>query len=233
MSTPITPAGAPAPAPAKAVRRAAQLPAKAVPLGMLATNVAGKWLASALPDLLWLSKADFAAQAADFVAHSSQADAAGDQRAPQAKRLKALDQLLAKGLPFVKAYLAEEFDDDEAYYGEFGIGKEGGKWTLPSARPERVKALQKLQDALVKHKFDKKKYGTAYWAPLATEYQQLVKKSLDTSGERSQKVDAKDQGEAQVRKALRAIIHHVKANFPDTWEAELRGMGFQKESFGG
>ena len=54
---------------------------------------------------------------------------------------------------------------------------------------------------------------------------------MSTSGQRSGAVSQKDQGEAQVRKALRALIHHVKANFPDTWEAELRGFGFQKENY--
>ncbi|GAA4390810.1 hypothetical protein [Hymenobacter koreensis] len=234
MSTSITgTAAAAAPASPKAVQRAAQLPNKAVALGTLATTVATKWQTSALPALLWLSKADFAQQVADFVASHAAADDAGDQRSPQVKRLKALDQLLDKGLSFVKGYLHEAYDDDEAYYGEFGIEKRNGTYLLPKARPERVKALEKLQAALLKHKFDKKKYGTAHWAPLATEYTALVQDTLEASGERSQKVNTKDRGEAQVRKALRALIHHVKANYPDAWEAELRGFGFQKESFGG
>ncbi|UOQ73194.1 hypothetical protein [Hymenobacter cellulosilyticus] len=44
-------------------------------------------------------------------------------------------------------------------------------------------------------------------------------------------VSRKDQGEEQVRKALRALIHHIKAQFPDTFEAKLREFGFQKESY--
>ncbi|MCC3156216.1 hypothetical protein LJ737_03155 [Hymenobacter sp. 15J16-1T3B] len=52
------------------------------------------------------------------------------------------------------------------------------------------------------------------------------------AGARSGKVSQKDQGEAQVRKALRSLIHHVKANYPDAYAAELRGLSFQKESFG-
>lgn len=232
MSTPITTPDASAPT-TQTVRRTAQLPGKAVPLGTLATTVAARWQASPLPALLWLTKEDFTQQVAEFVASYTVADDAGDQRAPKAKRLKALDKLLIKGLPFVKAYLAEEYDDEEAYYGEFGIEKVSKTFTLPAGRPERVKALAKLQAALVKHGFGKKKYGTAYWQPLAAEYTQLVEESLGATSQRTVKVNVKTQGEQQVRKALRALIHHVKANYPDTWEAELRGFGFLKESFGG
>jgi len=36
----------------------------------------------------------------------------------------------------------------------------------------------------------------------------------------------------QIRKVLAALIHHIKANFPDTFAAKLREFGFQKESYG-
>ncbi|GAB3842515.1 hypothetical protein [Hymenobacter jeollabukensis] len=217
----------------KTVRRTAQLPTKDVPLGILATTVAEKWRASPLPPLMWLSKDNFAAQVAAFVLSHKEADDTGDARTPQSKRLKVLDKTLDTSLRYVKGYLEEEYDDHEGYYGEFGIEKQGKNYKLPLGRPERVKALGKLLAALRKHKFDKKKYGTAYWQPLYDEYQPLVADSNETTGQRSGLVDQKDQGAAQVRKGLRSIIHHVKANYPDTWEAELRGFGFLKESFGG
>ncbi|QNH62618.1 hypothetical protein [Hymenobacter sediminicola] len=230
MSDSLTPAPAGTPKP---IRRTNQLPASEVALATLATTVAGAWQTSELPDLLWLSKEDLAAQAANFAQHRDAADAAGDTRTPQAKRLQALDKQVAKGLPFVKNYLAEEHEENEgrAYYPEFGIEKVDRKYTLPAARAERVKALGKLLLALKAHGFDKKKYGTAFWQPLATEYAQLVQDSTATAGERSSKVSAKGQGEQLLRKALGALIHHIKANYPDTFAAQLRAFGFQKESY--
>lgn len=228
MSTPITPAPAGKPT---SIRRTSQLPETGVALATLATTVAGAWQASELPALLWLSKEDLAAQAADFARHRAAADTAADQRTPQAKRLQALDKQLDKHLKFVKGYLAEAHEENEgrAYYGEFGI--ETKKYTLPAARAERVMALRKLLLALKAHGFDKKKYGTAFWQPLTTEYAQLVQDSTATAGERSSKVSAKGQGEQQLRKALGALIHHIKANYPDTFAAQLRAFGFQKESY--
>jgi hypothetical protein len=230
MSDSLTPAPAGTPRP---IRRTNQLPTAEVALAELATTVAGAWQASELPDLLWLSKEDLAAQAADFARHRAAAEAAGDTRTPQAQRLRALDKQLTRGLPFLKSYLAEEHEENEgrAYYPEFGLVKEGGKYTLPAARAERLTALNKLLPALKAHGFDKKKYGTAFWQPLAQEYAQLVQASTATAGERSSKVSAKSQGEQQLRKALGALIHHIKANYPDTFAAQLRAFGFQKESY--
>ena len=229
-STPDESANTPA-KPTKAVNRASQLPTSAIALAAVATNAAAAWQSSELPALLWLSKTDFLALAADFAQHRDQADAAGDARTPQSKRLKALDRLFNKSLGFVKGYLAEANDDKTAYYGEFGIEKLNKVYQLPRHRTERVKALGKLLAALKTHKFDKNRYGTAYWQPLVAEYKELVEQSTKASGERSGKVSTKDQGEEQIRKALRALIHHLKANFPDTFEARLREFGFQKESY--
>ncbi|MBT9393170.1 hypothetical protein KLP40_08335 [Hymenobacter sp. NST-14] len=230
MSDSLTPAPAGTPKP---IRRTSQLPASEVALAALATTVAGVWQTSELPDLLWLRKEDLAAQAADFARHRAAAEAASDQRTPQARRLQALDKELARGLSFVKNYLAEEHEENEgrAYYPEFGLVKEGGKYTLPAARAERLTALSKLLRALKTHGFDQKKYGTAFWQPLTQEYARLVQESTATAGERSRQVSAKGQGELQLRKALGALIHHLKAHYPDTFAAQLRAFGFQKESY--
>lgn len=202
-------------------------------LSVLATTAADAWTTSALPPLLWLSKAEFTALTAAYAQGRDAADAAGDQRTPQSTRLKQLDKLFDKNLRYVKGYLAEAHDEDEgrSYYPEFGITRENKTYVLPRARAERVKALNKLLLALKAHDLDKKKYGTALWQPLVQEYAELVQASTDTAGQRSAKVSGKDQHEAQVRKALRALIHHLKANYPDTFEAQLRLFGFQKESY--
>ncbi|MBO0360290.1 hypothetical protein J0X19_20185 [Hymenobacter sp. BT186] len=214
-------------------RRTSPLPTSAVALAALATKAATAWEGSDLPDLLWLSKADFTTLSVTYAQGRDEADAAGDQRTPQAQRLKELDKQVDKALNYVKSYLAEEYDTDEgrAYFSEFGIAREGKSYRLPAARTERVKAVAKLLVALKAHSFDKKKYGTAYWQPLATEYATLVQTSADAAGQRSGMVSAKDQSETQLRKALRALIHHLKANYPDTFEARLREFGFQKESY--
>ncbi|WP_262489848.1 hypothetical protein [Hymenobacter terrenus] len=41
----------------------------------------------------------------------------------------------------------------------------------------------------------------------------------------------KDVAKQELRKVLQAVVYALKANFPDTFEAELRTWGFRKENY--
>ncbi|GAB3740422.1 hypothetical protein GCM10027594_20400 [Hymenobacter agri] len=41
----------------------------------------------------------------------------------------------------------------------------------------------------------------------------------------------KDTAKLELRKVLQAVVYALKANYPDTFEAELRSWGFRKESY--
>lgn len=229
MTTPDTPATA---ASAKAKRYRDQLPLTETRLSQLALTVARHWQDAELPALLWLSKADLLAQAEAYEQHCQDADAAGDGQTPRASRLRTLDKELNAALKHVKNYLKEAYGWETArgYLPAFGIST--ARYTLPTRRVERVVALTKLLGALTEHGLADRKYGTAYWQPLCTEYAALVEVSLDSAGQRSGKVGAKVRQERQLRQALRALIHHIKANYPTSYQAQLRLFGFQKESYG-
>lgn len=229
MKKSATPAPA---APATAKRYRDQLPLTESVLASLALTVARHWQQAELPALLWLSKADLLTQAENYEQYHRAADAAGNERTPRASRLRALDKELNAALKHVKNYLKEAYGWETArgYLPAFGIST--ARYTLPTRRVERVAALAKLQAALTEHGLADRKYGTAYWQPRCTEYAALVELSLDSAGQRSHKVGAKVRQERQLRQALRALIHHIKANYPTSYQAQLRLFGFRKESYG-
>jgi hypothetical protein len=229
MTKPATPA---AEAPAKAKRYRDQLPLTESVLATLALTVARHWQGAELPALLWLSKADLLAQAEAYAQHRRVADAAGDERAPRTSRLRALDKELNAALKHVKNYLKEAYGWETArgYLPAFGISTR--RYTLPTRRVERVAALAKLLAALTEHGLADRKYGTAHWQPLCAEYATLLNATLDSAAQRSGKVGAKVRQERQLRQALRALIHHIKANYPTTHKTQLRVFGFQKENYG-
>lgn len=229
MKKPATPA---ATASAQAKRYRDQLPLTESGLASLALTVARHWQDAELPALLWLSKTDLLTQAEAYAQHCRVADAAGDERAPRASRLRALDKELNAALKHVKNYLREAhgWETARGHLPAFGISTR--RYTLPTRRVERVAALAKLLDALTEHGLADRKYGTAYWQPLCTEYAALVDVGLDSAGQRSRKVGAKVQQERQLRQALRALVHHIKANYPTSYKAQLRAFGFRKESYG-
>ena len=228
--TPTTPAPGAAP-----VRHKDNLPKGQLELATLGVAAAAAWQASPLGDLLYKKKADFAAQAAAYHASIGTADTADDGISPAAQRLKALDKQVAKNLGFVKGYLAEDHDGegDEAFYGEFGIVREGKNWQLPTARPARAQALGKLVAALAAHGYGPRKFGTAFWQPLATEYAQLAQASGTQRGAASAAVGAKNALEAPLRTVLRSLVLLIGAHYPDeaARKGTLRAFGFQKESY--
>lgn len=209
------------------------LPFGQLELGTLALNAAKAWQASELGDLLWKTKAAFLTQAKAYVDSLDTADAAGDDRSPQARRLRELDKTIDKGVTLVKGYLAEDHEDDadEAYYDEFGLKTEGRNKRLPSARPARAKALAKLVKAIGAHGYDDRKYGKAFWTPIAKEYTDLVGKRTQTEGAASAETGKKNQQEKPLRKVLKALISLIKAHYPDTYKSVLREFGFQKEGY--
>jgi hypothetical protein len=219
-------ASATAPKPSKAPA----LPIGQLELATLAEAAAVAWAASALPALLWCPKAQLGTMAAAYKASISTADAAGDPLSTTAQRLTELDKELDASLKFVKNYLLEAFGKDgaKARYDEFGI-KPNGK--LPTARPARSASLTKLLAALLTYKLGTNKYGTAYWQPLATEYAKLAQGSSATRQNASGQVGTKNSQEKPLRKVLRALKLSIRANFPDTFGAELRRFGFLAESF--
>ena len=220
--------------PAKA-RKKDLLPKTQLALATLGTAAAATWLASELPALLFVSKAAFSTQAAAYATSLSTADGAGDGLSPQSTRMKTLDKLITKHLGFVKGYLAEDHDEDggEAYYAELGISREGKNFRLPAARTARALALGKLVAGLTAHQYDKKKFGPAFWQPIATEYAQLAKDSGELRGAASEAVGQKNALEAPLRVALGALVLSIKANYPDedAQRGVLRAFGFQKELY--
>ena len=235
MSPTIPDASAATPAtPAKRNKKEV-LPTSQLALATLGVAAAKAWQASELPALLFVTKAAFSAQAEAYAASLSTADAAGDGVSPQAKRMKTLDKLITKNLGFVKGYLAEDHDEDggESYYAEFGIVREGKNLRLPTARTARALALGKLVAALAAHKYDKKKFGTAFWQPIATEYAQLAKGSGEMRGTASEAVGQKNALEAPLRVVLGSLVLSIKANYPDedAQRGVLRAFGFQKEVY--
>jgi len=231
---PITPAAPAAPAKRRPTRN---LPAADQPLAELLTLAAAEWQARPQLTLLWSSPAQAAQLAADFQASIREAGAAHDALSPAVQRLAQLDALIdgAEGkLKYVRKALAlqyDEEDDGRAYYGELGIEKTNGTYTLPRDRGRRAEALRKLVAALPKHHLDATKYGTAYWAPIANEYNALQPQAAQATGARSAEVGDKNALRQQAEAVLAALLLVLQANYPQTYKAERRQFGFLKESY--
>ena len=236
-----TPASAgtptPAPAPDAVVNPTLLVPKKDGPLAEVARLVAEAWGKETWFTLRWKTQADFAKLVADFSASTTEKRGAAAARTPQSQRLQELDDQFDEGLRILKKYINEDSGyskaKTDARLPGFGlVARKNGSMALSTDRDERLKALRDmLLPALAAAPFAGREFGSAYWQPRFEEYKELLGKTDGLAGKVSKSVSQKDTAKLELRKVLQAVVYALKANFPDTFEAELRAWGFRKESY--
>ena len=239
QATTPAPAGTPTPTPAAdAVVNPKQLiPKKDGPLAEVGRLAAEAWGKETWFVLRWKTQADFAKLAADFGAAITDKRGAAAARTPQSQRLQELDDQFDEGLRILKKYINEDSDYSKARTDArlpgFGlVANKNGGFVLSRDRGERLKALRDLLlPAVAAAPFAQREYGTAYWQTRFGEYGTLLGKTDGLAGKVSKSVSQKDVAKQELRKGLQAVVYALKANFPDTFEAELRSWGFLKESY--
>ena len=222
-------------APISVAARKLLIPRSDAALLEVARANAAAWAAEPTLTLRWLTQAAFAEAVAAFEQQLSGQRAAAANRSPQVQRLDELDEQLNEGLRFLKAYVLEEARSKaatEAQYPGYGLQrrKKGG-FSLPADRGERLEALKTLVAKVQSAGFAGRPFGTAYWAPRAAEYAALMQETGALAGTVAQQTGNKNESKRTVRKALKALVLLIEANFPDTYQAELQRWGFRRTTY--
>lgn len=236
MSTPPTgPAGT---AGEKPVNTKLLIPKNDAALAEVARLLAATWGRESWFTLRWISQAAFAQLVADFTAGLTEKRSAATARTPQSQRLQELDDEMDEGLRILKKYVNEDSNYDkartDARLPAFGLvaTSKGGGLRLSADRDKRLTSLRDLLlPAVAKAPFAEREYGTAFWQARCDEYGTLLGQTSGLAGKVSKSVSQKDAAKQELRKVLQAVVYALKAHFPDTFEAELRGWGFLKESY--
>ena len=216
----------------KKVSRKSKLPSKDNDFGSLCMKVSDTWKAQPTLTLLYVTQAQFEAKATTFNTTLAARQKAGGDQSPLAQLLRNSDMSIDKAISGVKGYLKEKYEGDaQSYYSLFGIEKTGATYKLPFDREKRKDLLDIIVNAIDNEGFATKKYGTAFWTQMKTDYLAQYKKASLTDGAVSSNVGNKNTLKEELREVLDSIINLIKANYPKTWEAELRNWGYQKENY--
>ena len=216
----------------KKVSRKSKLPTKDNDFGNLCTKVSDKWKTLPTLILLYITQAQFEGKGVNFNSTLAARQKAGGDQSPQAISLRNSDTSIDKAISGVKGYLKEKYEGDAPnYYPLFGIEKKGIAYKLPLDREKRKDLLDIIVAAIASEGFGTKKYGTAFWTQMKTDYTAQYKKASTTDGAVSSGVGNKNQLKEELTEVLESIINLIKANYPKTWEAELRNWGYQKENY--
>ena len=217
---------------AKPVRKYTIPPAE-IDLANVVTLVSAKWKTNPWFVILWLTQPEFDSNAKDFnTILAASMEEEGDV-SPIATALRNLDAKMDKHVSYVKGYIDDAFDKEDAtsYYGAVGIVYKYGRYAFPQDQNRRLAALKLMVSGLKKYGLEERKYGIAFWTDIMTNYESLLGQSTSVDGGISVKVGDKNMLKKALKKALSAIVHGIKCNYPDTYKQELRDWGFQKEKY--
>ncbi len=233
---PTNSVGADVPEPRKAKRKNI-LPDSDAQLAELGLYAAGIWQKEAWLTLRYTNHTTLAARSTEYQAAIARRRQAGGDRPTNALRIEQLDEQINENLYRVKGMLTDKYDRKSApaYFTKMGIVRKSRNYILPRERSQRSAALAQLVKGLTEESFNTAAhpFGTAYWAPIATEYAQLVTDLTDDSGAISEAVGEKDLIRDEIERTLRSIGKVLDGNFPDAaeYKSQLRLWGFQRESY--
>ena len=200
--------------------------------GAIITTVAAKWMDNPQITLLWIAAEEFSLKAASFNSELNNRQDVGSYRPQITDRLKQLDKTINATLPFVKGYLLELYKDAaKSYYPSFGIEHKTNKYVFPTDRNKKSEALRLMINAINTNELNEKEFGTVFWTTIKSEYDTLIGKAITTDGTVSTKVSSKNELKKELKKVINSLIQAIRANYPDTYKAELRNWGFQKEKY--
>lgn len=144
-----------------------------------------------------------------------------------------LDKKIEGSTSYVKGYITDKYKKEAAqsYFASFGMDFINKTYVLPFDQNKRSAALKLMIDAIASNGFGDKEFGTAFWTSIKTDYDALLTQASGTDSTVSSNVSNKNVLKAELTKVLNSLIYSIKAHYPDTYKAELRSWGFQKEKY--
>ncbi len=88
-----------------------------------------------------------------------------------------------------------------------------------------------MKAAIAEDGFATEKYGTAFWDAAIADFDTATGSTTKVVKDINKEVADKKTLRAAIEAHLEAIIHLVKANYPTTWQSELRNWGFLKNNY--
>ena len=215
------------------VKKTATVPAKDLDFAKVAKSVADKWATEPWLQLQWTNQNDFATQQTEYTAVLNTRQSTGSSRPQITKALKVLDKKIENSISYVKGYITDKYKKETAqsYYASFGMDFINKAYLLPSDQNRRSAALKLMVDAVASNGFGDKEFGTTYWTTIKQEYDTLLAQALGNDSTVASNVSSKNVLKAALTKVINALINALKAHYPDTFKAELRNWGFQKEKY--
>jgi hypothetical protein len=214
-------------------QKTAIVPNSDIDFGKVIKTVGTKWTQNPWLTLKWLTPAQFVTNSTTYENTLTARVQTGASRPQITQAFKALDKTIDESLVYVKGYIVEKHNKEMAksFYPSFGIEHVNKSYVFPADQNKRAVALGLMLAAIQENGFADKDYGTAFWTPIKSQYDNLIQAATSTDSKIALKAGDKKLLRKELDKALKAIVHAIKANYPENYKEELRNWGFQKEKY--
>ena len=209
------------------------VPAKDLDFGNVVSSVSAKWTSNTWLTLKWANAPEFAVKVENYKNTLDVRLQTGSTRPQITKAMKVMEKKMDDTISYVKGYIIDKYKKDVAksYYAAFGLVLHNKTYKLPKDQNARSNALTLMLKGIADNGFNDKEFGAEFWTAIKTEYDLLLQSATATDGQVSIKVGDKNELKTYLKKVLNAIVLVIKGNYPDTYKAELRDWGFQKEKY--
>lgn len=199
----------------------------------LALRLKDAWATNPQLTFLWTTAAKYGPQAVAFEAAVTAREQAGMLRPQVTGDLRTLDAKMEDGLNYVKGYIAEKFTKARAkeHYAQFGIVTYRDSYILPADQGERLKALDKLLDALKATGLDGRDYGLEFWQPIREAYATATGQATGAAQGVTKAIATREPLHDYVLDVLQAMLSLLDAQYRDPKEraAKRRELGYLDE----
>jgi hypothetical protein len=216
----------------KTKARKKMIPGKDDDFGDVCETVNESWKQNPDLTLRFITQPEFEVMVNTYNGRLGTRQEAGGGRPTLTGQLEQADADIDNGLGFVKLYLKKKYEKSATdHYAAFGIVRVGRGYELPANREKRKNALKQIVKQIVTEGFTDEKYGKQFWNDMNKRYNDLLKAAKSTDSTVSDSVGDKNLLKEKLTQALNSLIGIIIYNMPDTYPAELRKWGFQKEKY--
>ncbi len=214
-------------------RTSSRIPRSDANLLGMAKSILKTWEKNQAISMIWISFDDFTKKVTEFDTLINQNSNARNKRSPISYQLGLMDRAIDEKLSYVKNAIKNYYGIKNAssYYSSFGIEKRSRGYILPHDRQKRILALQKMKEGVTNINLESDKFGIAFWTDIYDKYNNLISQTTDSVQDFSQIKSNKEVLKEEIITTLKSLIFVIKANYPHTWEDQLRVWGFLKEIF--
>jgi hypothetical protein len=214
-------------------QKTAGVPVKDADFKNVALAIANTWDATPGITLVWINAPQFRNLVTNYGTDLSERLSSGGDRPSQTFNLNQLDNLSNEAVKELRVYIQNKYKTTgaEAQYARYGIVKENRSWGLPKDRNKRVESVNLTIYALNKDGFGDLEYGTQFWTDIQHGYVIGLKNANANDSIISGKVSSKNELKKIIQKTMIALRYVIRGNYPDTYAAEFRKWGWQKEDY--